>query len=280
MDQYKSHFGLRWLLKRCDIYPNAYYNYLKDRKKGYYQNKRIIQDRIQDIFHATGGIIGYRGMAIFLARDGILLSKTTVHKVMNKELKLYCIAAKKKPRYIEGTKHETFPNLLSQNFRIEQKNRVWCTDFTYIRSWDGKFQYNCSILDLSDRSIVATKTSRMMTSKLAIETLETAMSSQKKRPKGLILHSDQGSQFASYDFTQYCLENEITQSMSKAGCPYDNAVMERFFRTLKFELIHRFHFKSDKQLETAISEYVFGWYNQIRPHSSNGYKTPLEVRNT
>lgn len=67
--------------------------------------------------------------------------------------------------------------------------------------------------------------------------------------------------------------------MSKAGCPYDNAVMERFFRTMKFELINRFEFNSDKQLETAISEYAFGWHNQIRPHASSGYKTPSEIRN-
>lgn len=118
-----------------------------------------------------------------------------------------------------------------------------------------------------------------MTSELAKETLEKALSSQKKRPKGLILHSDQGSQFASYNFTEFCLENEVTQSMSKAGCPYDNAVMERFFRILKFELINRFQFTSDKQLETTISEYVFGWYNRVRPHASNCYKTPNEIRN-
>lgn len=90
---------------------------------------------------------------------------------------------------------------------------------------------------------------------------------------------DQGSQLASYDFTEYCLKNEVAQSMNKARCPYDNAVMERFFRTMKFELINRYQFSNDKQLETAISEYVFRWYNQIRPRASNGYKTPNEIRN-
>lgn len=268
------------MLKRCGVYANGYYNYLRNTKRDYHQSKQAIKNKIKDIFHSTGGIVGHRGMVIFLARDDIKLSKTTVHKYMNKELQLYCIPAKKRPRYVEGTKHEIFPNHLSQDFDIEEKNTVWCTDFTYIKGWDGKFQYNCSILDLSDRSIVATKTSRMMTSELAKETLETALSSQKKRPKGLILHSEQGSQFASYDFTEYCLKNNIKQSMSKAGCPYDNAVMERFFRTMKFELINRFQFDNDKQLETAISEYVFGWYNQVRPHASNGYKTPNEIRNT
>ena len=62
-----------------------------------------------------------------------------------------CTPAKKRPRYIEETKHELFPNHLSQDFNIEEKNTVWCTDFTYIRGWDGKFQYTCSIRDLSDR---------------------------------------------------------------------------------------------------------------------------------
>src|SRR5690554_7714962 len=129
-------------------------------------------------------------MVIFLAREGINLSKTTVHKYMNKELQLYCIPAKKRPRYIEGTNRKLFTNHLSLRFKSEEKNKAWCTDFTYIKSWDGKFQYNCSILDLSDQSIVATKTGRTMTSGLAKETLETALSSQKERPKDLILHRD------------------------------------------------------------------------------------------
>ncbi len=68
--------------------------------------------------------------------------------------------------------------------------------------------------------------------------------------------------------------------MNKVGCPYDNTVMEQLFRTMKFEPIHRFQFKSDKQLETAISEYVFGWYNRVRQHASNGYKTQKEIINS
>lgn len=184
---------MRWLLNRWRVYANGYYNYLRNKKREYNQTKKSIYDRIKDIFHSTGGIVGHRGMVLFLAHYGIQLSKKTVHKYMNQELQLYCISAKKRPQYVEGTKHEIFPNHLAQDFNIKTKNTVWCIDFTYIKGWDGKFQYNCSILDLSDRSIVATKTSRMMTSELTKEILETALSSQKERPKGLILHSDQGS---------------------------------------------------------------------------------------
>lgn len=109
--------------------------------------------------------------------------RLTIHKYMNKDLQLYCIPANKHPRYIEGTKHELFPNFLLQNLNIKKKNTVWCTDFTYIKGLDDKFQYNYSVLDLSDRIIVATRTSRMMTSALAQGTLKIALLSQKKRPK-------------------------------------------------------------------------------------------------
>lgn len=104
------------MLKRCGVYANGYYNYLRNTKRDYHQTKQAIKNKIKDIFHSTGGIVGHRGMVIFLARDDIKLSKTTVHKYMNKELQLYCIPAKKRPRYVEGTKHEIFPNHLSQDF--------------------------------------------------------------------------------------------------------------------------------------------------------------------
>lgn len=181
---------MSWLLKRCGVYSNGYFNYLKNIQRDYYQSKKNIQNKIIDIFHATGGIIGHRQMVIFLAREGIKLSKTTVHKFMNKELKLYCIHAKKRPHYVEGTKHEVFPNHESENFYIDEKIKVWRTDFTCIKGWNRKFRYNFSILDLYYRSVMATKTSRTMTREIAKEILEMALWAQKKRPKGLVLHRD------------------------------------------------------------------------------------------
>ena len=98
-------------------------------------------------------------------------------------------------------------------------------------------RYNCSILDLYDRSIVATLNSDYINTELAKATLEKALMEEKPE-KGLILHSDQGCQFTSWGFINYCESRGICQSMSKAGCPYDNAPMERFYNTLKNELIY------------------------------------------
>lgn len=279
ISKYKNHFGLRWLLKRMNIYPNAYYNYLKNNKFAYHTQKSKIFHEIKRIYHETGGILGHRGMCIFLARKNIFLSKTTVHKYMNLELQLACSCRKKPPKYKKGQFHKLFPNLLDREFKIQEKNKVWCSDFTYLKLTNGSFRYNCSIIDLYDRSVIATETGKWMTSDLAIKTLKKGLFTQKVKPNTLLFHTDQGVQFRSIEFTNFCLENQIKQSMSKAGCPYDNAPMERFFNTMKTELIYRYHFSTDEELNNAISEYAYVWYNQYRPHSYNEYLTPNEARN-
>ena len=101
---------------------------------------------------------------------------------------------------------------------------------------------------------------------------------EEKPEKGLILHNDQGCQFTSWGFINYCESRGICQSMSKAGCPYDNAPMERFYNTLKNELIYPNHFYDAASLDEALNRYVYVWYNHVRPHSYNDWKTPFEAR--
>jgi len=133
-------------------------------------------------------------------------------------------------------------------------------------------------LDLHDRSIVASITDKQITSDLAIRTLKKALESQKTIKGNLILHSDQGSQYTSKEFTEFCQEAGITQSMSKAGCPYDNAPMERYYNTLKNEFINLHYYHNDDELNQAVSEFAYIWYNHVRPHSYNDYRTPFEAR--
>ena len=109
---------------------------------------------------------------------------------------------------------------------------VWCCDFTYLHLENGEKHYNCSILDLYDRSIVSSICSSNIDSKLAIKTLQKALI-QESYPKNIVFHTDQGSQFTSNSFTIFCKEHNIIQSMSWASVPYDNSPMERFFNTLK-----------------------------------------------
>lgn len=130
-----------------------------------------------------------------------------------KELGLRSITRRKKPDYKKGKAHKVYPNLLNQNFVVEAKNKVWCTDFTYLFLENGTNRYNCTILDLFDRSVIASLNGDHMTSELAIETLKIAIHRHKPK-RGLILHSDQGTQFTSKEFNKFCEQAHIQQSMS------------------------------------------------------------------
>lgn len=278
IQKYHDIFGVRWLLRRLNICPNAYYNYLKDRKSEYHAIKRKTLAEIRKIYHDHGGVDGYRSMRVFLERKNIRLSAPTVHKYMNKELGLLAIVRRKKANHQMGKPHKVFPNLIQQNFTADEINQKWCTDFTYLYLTDGSMRYNCSILDLHDRSIVASITDKQITSDLAIRTLKKAIKSQQTIKENLILHSDQGSQYTSKEFTELCKEAGIIQSMSRAGCPYDNAPMERYYNTLKNELTNLHHYHNDDELNQAVSEFAYIWYNHVRPHSYNDYRTPFEAR--
>ena len=270
--------GARWLFRKLDIYPNAYYNYLKHRKADYYTKKQSILDEISAIYHANNGVPGYRCMQAYLKRKGIQLSPLTVHRYMNKELGLKSIVRRKKPDYRHGEIHKKFDNLLNQDFKADEINQKWATDFTYLFLSGGDVRYNCTIIDLYDRSVVASITDRHITSDLAIMTLDKALKAQRSVGSHLILHSDQGSQYTSKAFTDYCKSVGVTQSMSKAGYPYDNAPMERYFNTLKNEEIDLHDYRDEQELYDAVDHFAYVKYNHERPHSYNNYMTPFEAR--
>jgi putative transposase len=196
--------------------------------------KNKILDEIKEIYHANNGVPGYRMMTNELSKLKIVLSPNTVYTYM-KELGLKSIT-RQKYTYKKGEAHKVFANLLNRDFKASKPNEKWCTDFTYLQLSNGSKRYNCTILDLYDRSVVASINSNKIDTKLAIKTLQAAMI-HAKGAKGIILHSDQGCQYTSKAFTEFCEQNGITQSMSRAGCPYDNAPMERFYNTLKNEFI-------------------------------------------
>ena len=147
----------------------------KDAKREYHKRLEHIFELIKYVYYNNNRVIGYRAMSIFIKRYGYELSNTTMHKYMNKELNLCAVIMHSKPGYKAGKKNKIFDNLLNQNFTVDCKNKVWCTDFTYMRQPNGKFRYNCSIIDLFDRSAVASLNSDYINTDLAINTLKTAL---------------------------------------------------------------------------------------------------------
>lgn len=215
-------------------------------------------------------------IADLLARRGIIISYPTTFKYMN-EMNLKAIINRKKMKYRAGDKHRVFDNILERKFDVDTPNAVWFTDFTYLQLNGGKKRYNCTIVDLYDRSVVATLNSKYIDSKLAIDTLKLAIS-KTNHNGNIVLHSDQGAQFSSFAFTTYCEDAGVRQSMSRTGTPGDNAVMERYYNTFKNELINVYSFETDYELNTATEEYAYVRYNHLRPYSYNNKMTPNEAR--
>lgn len=278
MDQHHIEFGIRWLLLRFGICPNAYYNYRKQRKADYYTQKAKVHKVISEIYHSHNGVDGYRSMRAYMERKGYHYSLPTIHKYMNVEMGLKSIVRPKKPGYEHAKPHKVFENKLKQDFQAAIVNRKWCTDFTYLFLKSGEVRYNCSIIDLHDRSVVASITDRRITSELAIRTLQKALDTQPAIKAGLILHSDQGTQYTSKAFIEFCESVHVVQSMSKAGYPYDNAPMERYFNTLKNECTNLYEYQTEESLYKAVEEFAYIQYNHVRPHSYNGYRTPYQAR--
>lgn len=252
---------------------------MKNRKNNYLKLKDTVLKRIESLYHKHKGVYGYRYIKKFLEDENIFISYTTVHKYLNIELQLKAIVRRKKYRSFTSKSDESsFPDLLKREFKADNINTKWCTDFTYLTLANGEKHYNCTIIDLFDRSVVASITDKNITGELAIKTLQRALKTKKINKGSLLLHSDQGSQFTSRDFSLFCKRNGIVQSMSRKGNPWDNAPMERYFNTLKQELIYLKNYKSKQDLYTDIEEFSYVWYNRKRPHTYNGFITPYQAR--
>ena len=166
------------------------------------------------------------------------------------------------------------PNLLNKNFKAEKVNQKWVGDITYIPTQEG-WLYLASIEDLYHKKIVGWALDSRMTKQLTLKAIDQAIT-REKPAKGLIFHSDRGSQYAAYDYQDKLRAHGIRQSTSAKGDCYDNACMESFFATLKKDLIHRRRFKTREEAKIAIINYIETWYNSKRSHSSLGYMSPME----
>ena len=166
------------------------------------------------------------------------------------------------------------PNRLAEVERVEHINQVWTADITYIRLVHG-WAYLAVVMDLFSRHIVGWSLQEHLRAELAVEALRKALWQRRPRP-GMLHHSDQGVQYASFSYQQILAHHHIIPSMSRRGNCYDNATMESFFGSLKSELEAPRGFPSHQQAKAALFEYIEMFYNRKRLHSSLGYRSPVE----
>jgi putative transposase len=164
------------------------------------------------------------------------------------------------------------PDLVGRDFQPSEPNRLWVADLTEVQTWEGKL-YLAVVIDCFSRRVVGWAMADHMRAALVVEALEMAV--RRRRPEaGLVHHSDQGSQYVSLRFGQRCREAGIQISMGARASALDNAACEAFFGSLKRERLNRRSWPTRREARSAIFEYIEGWYNPRRLHSTLGYLSP------
>ena len=165
------------------------------------------------------------------------------------------------------------PDLVDRQFVSERANALWVADITYIPTWSG-FLYLAVVLDAWSRRIVGWCMATHLRTELVLAALDMALG--QRRADGVIHHSDQGCQYTSYAFGHRCREAGVRPSMGSVGDCYDNALCESFFATLECELLDRRRFRTQAEARMAVFQFIEGWYNPHRRHSSIGQLAPAE----
>jgi len=166
-------------------------------------------------------------------------------------------------------------NLLNRNFKTEYRNQKWVSDITYVPTDEG-WLYVAGMLDLYDREVVGWSMGDRMTKGLVIDCLKMAKT-KRGYPKGVMAHSDRGSQYCSFDYQKELLKDGFICSMSRKGNCWDNSPMESFWGKLKQEWLNDKRFRTREDAKRAIFWYIEIYYKNYRLHESNGYKTPADV---
>jgi len=279
IENHRSDFSVVKMCKVLGVSTSGYFKWRNQEPSQQEIRKKEIQERITYLYYDSNKIYGSPKITSLLKKEGYNITERTVGLYM-KELSLRSCVSKKFKVVTTDSKHDypVAPNKLNQNFAVSTPNKVWVADITYIPCREGKL-YLATILDLCTREIVGWRLNGNMETQLILDALKSAYQSRKP-PKGLIHHSDRGTQYASNVYRDQLVEYGMEASMSRTGNCYDNACAESFFSLLKKELIQGKRFKTKEEAYNQIYRYIEIFYNRKRIHSSIGYVSPVEFAST
>lgn len=228
---------------------------------------------IREQYSLSKGTYGRPRMTLELKEEGLAVGERRVGRLMR--LNGIRPVRTRRHKVTTDSQHHlgVAPNLLDGDFLADAPNRKWAGDISYIWTAEG-WLYLAVVIDLFSRRVVGWAVSDRMKKDLAIRALEMAIH-LRKPPKGCIFHSDRGSQYCSYAFQKTLQAGGLVPSMSGKGNCYDNAAVETFFKSLKAEVLWRQNWPTRRQAETAIFQYINGFYNPRRRHSYLGGISPL-----
>lgn len=233
----------------------------------------VMTERIRQIHRDSYESYGMPRVRAELMEHGVRISRQRVARLM-REARIRGIS--KRRGFVVTTQRDKrqmpAKDLVNRRFVANGPNQLWVADMTYVPTWMG-FLYLAVVIDVWSRRVVGWAMGERMTADLVLTALNMAL--EQRKPKGVIHHSDQGSQYTSLAFGERCRQMQVRPSMGTVGDAYDNAMAESFFASLEGELIERNSFQSKAQARMAVFTWIEGWYNPRRRHSGLGYLSPL-----
>ena len=268
----KRRVSISGMLKYLGVSRSGYRAFQKHRPSAAQQRKAAVKQKIRKVYDKSRQNYGAPKIAVELRRSGEIISERTVGKYMRE----MGIRAQWSKPWIVTTRDSDFSkelhNILDERFNPDRPNAVWCTDITYIWTWEG-FVYLTSIMDLYSRKIIAWTLSETMEVSCVIDTINKAKA-RRNTDLPLILHSDRGSQYVSKAYREATRRFQL--SYSHKGYPYDNACIESFHALIKREWLDRFKILDYHHAYRLVFEYIETFYNTVRIHSHCKYMSPVQ----
>ena len=268
--------GQGYDVKRCcrilGVAPSGYFGWRSRSPSAMELRREWLGGLIEEIHAASRGVYGYRRIRaeLRLGRQ-IVVSRKRVHKLMA-ELRLKGLPTRKQRRSLANL--ATAEDLVCRDFTRDAPNQLWLTDITEHPTREGKV-YCCVVLDAHSRRVVGWSIDSHQASSLVTNALQMAVSNRTPLA-GTVIHSDHGSQFTSWAFSERVRQAGLVPSMGTVGDAFDNAVIESFWARLQTELLNRTKWKTRVELSTALFEHLEIFHNRNRRHSSLGMLTPIE----
>jgi transposase InsO family protein len=263
------------LCQTLNVVRSAYYRFLKKPKSN--NNEKLIVE-IKTIHNKSNMAYGSRRISKHLQKNNYKVGRYKARSLM----RIAGIECKQRRRYKVTTQSDSklpvAENILNRSFAVAKPNQVWLADITYIWTHEG-WLYLAAVLDACSRRIVGWALTNHMRKSLVSDALIMALG-RRKPGNNLLHHSDRGSQYASYDYQALLQAAGITVSMSRKGNCWDNAVMERFFGSLKSERTDGKKYITREQAKADVINYIEMFYNSQRLHSTLGYVSPMHYEHT
>lgn len=271
MSAHQAVYPIATMCRVLGVSPSGYYAWTKRLPSRRAASDAALTESIRAAHAASHGTYGAPRIQVDLAAAGVGASRKRIARLM----RLAGLAGVSRRKFTVTTRRDggrQAPDLVARNFTAERPDQLWVADITYVPTWAG-FLYLAVVLDACSRRIVGWSMATTLATQLVLDALDMALTT--RRPKGVIHHSDQGSQYTSLAFGARCREAGVRPSMGSVGDAYDNAMAESFFATLECELLERRKFKTQADARIAVFAFIESFYNPRRRHSSIGYLSPV-----